>query len=117
MINNICRCYIFENDIKEFSDKISPYYGTVDFGSRQCNMNIYYLKEFNVAKDYYYQHYIPLDVDGIKCKNDYVLSIPRGTKCALRISDYIEADFDLKNLKISITENYQYFTLNNNKLT
>ncbi len=117
LINNICRCYMFENDIKEFSDKISPYYGTVDFGSRQCNMNIYYLKEFNVAKDYYYQHYIPLDVDGIKCKNDYVLSIPRGTKCALRISDYIETDFDLKNLKISITENYQYFTLNNNKLT
>ena len=117
LINNNCRCYMFENDIKEFSDKIVPYYGTVNFNNKQCNMNIYYLKEFNVKKDYYYQHYIPLDVDGIECKNNYVLSIPYGIKYSLRISDFIEANFDLKNLKISIIQNYEYFTLNNNKIT
>ena len=51
LINNNCRCYMFENDIKEFSDKIAPYYGTVNFNNKQCNININYLKEFNVKKD------------------------------------------------------------------
>ena len=115
-INNICRCYMFENDIKEYSSAISPYSGTVTFGSKQCNINVYYLSEFNVAKDYYYQHYIPLDVDGITCKNDYVLTIPLDEQYSLKLSDFIEANFELKNLEISIIQNYGYFTLNNNVL-
>ena len=108
---------MFENDIKEYSSSIDPYSGIVTFSDRQCNMNVYYLKEFNVAKDYYYQHYIPLDVNGITCKNDYVLTIPYGVKYSLRISDFIEANFGVKNLEISIIQNYDYFTLNNKQLT
>ena len=115
-INNICRCYMFENDIKEYSNKISPYSGTANFGNNQCNINIYYLKEFNIVKDYYYQHYIPLDVNGITCKNEFILTIPYDKKYTLKISDFIEANFELKNLEISIIENYKYFSLNNNKL-
>ena len=75
-INNICRCYMFDNAIKEYTNKLEPHSGTMTFGSTQCNLKVYFLNEFDVQKDYYYQHYIPLDVGGITCKNDYVLTIP-----------------------------------------
>ena len=64
IVNEICRCYNFDNDIKEYTDKIGPLSGTITFNNnRQCNIDAYRLKEFDVAKDYYYQHRIPLDVD------------------------------------------------------
>ena len=117
LINNICRCYMFDNEIKDYTNLVGPHPGKVYFSTGQeCNINVYFLNQFGVVKDYYYQHYIPLDVNGITCKNDFVLTIQNDINYSLKLSDYIDANFNLKNLEISITQNYDFFKLNNNKL-
>lgn len=116
LINNICRCYQFDNEITKFTD--TAYLRTVTFkNNKKCSISIYHLGEISVGKDYYYTHYIPLDVNGITCKNNYVISVPNNVEVPLKLSDYIDANFDVKNLKINVIQSYDYFTLNNNKLT
>ena len=118
IINNKCRCYMFDNDIKEYTKELGPYEGTVIFDNNiECKHKVYFLNEFNIKKDYYYKHYIPLDVDGIKCMNDTVKNVPNNTEVTMKLSDYIQSSFKLTNLKISITENSSYFTLNNKKIS
>ena len=65
------------------------------------------------TENYTYEHYIPLDVNGISCQNsDNISFIQYGEKHVLSLKDYVTADFELKNLKVIITENYEYFSLN-----
>ena len=117
-INNKCYCYVFDSEIKEYTDKIAAYKGEVNFNNnKKCSINIPYLNQFNVKKDYYYKHYIPLDVNQIECMNDKYISVPKNIEHVLTLSDYVKSSFKLTNLKININENYKYFTLNGEKLS
>ena len=107
---------MFENaDGKEY-DYVAPQTRIADFGSKICLFNgLYSLKERDVIKTYYYQNYVPLDVSRIQCKS-YSISLPKNEISTIKISNFITADFDTKNVEVTILENYDYFTLNSNKL-
>ena len=117
VLNNDCHCYEFEIDKpRNYIDFVSKSY---TFGNIICSMpNIYPLEEIDNIIDYDYKHYIPLDASRISCinNNNDVLTVQYGENHNLKLSDYISADFDIKNLKISIIENYDYFYLNDIKL-
>ena len=64
-----------------------------------------------------YEHYISLNTSNISCQNtSNVLYLQYGENHSINLSNYITADFELKNLEVIITENYRYFSLNNNPL-
>ena len=118
LINDKCYCYMFDSEIKEYSDKIEPYKGKVNFNNNKtCSISVKFLNEFNISKDYYYEHYIPLDVNQIECINNKYISVPKNVEYVLTLSDYVKSSFKLTNLKITINENYKYFTLNKEKLS
>ena len=114
-INNKCRCYMFNTNDGTINYNGGHNHFKVNFNDLQCEFDVYWLNNAVDKKDYYYYHYIPLDVDEIKCKN-IVKTVPSNMKYLIRFSDFIDASFNVTNLKISINENYNYFTLNNNKL-
>ena len=77
------------------------------------NVNLQYIGSIQwYLGDYFYYHHIPLDVDEIKYLNK-VITVPKNVNNVIKFSDFIESSFNLTNLKISIIENYKYFTLNN----
>ena len=118
VLNNECHCFNF--DINNINRKSGfEVARSHNFGNIICSMsNIYYIEEENQVKSYEYKHYIPLDASKISCKNENsVLIVQYGEKRSLRLSNYIITNFDLKNLEVVITENYEYFSLNNNQLT
>ena len=119
LINNICRCYMFHDDYnKGYTNELGPHPGKVTFENNiQCNIDVYWINIFNIPGDYYYYHYIPLDANAITCMNDKILTVPINYEYSIKFSDFIESSFKVTNLKISIIENYKYFTFNNNKLT
>jgi len=45
---------------------------------------------------YYYYHYVPLDVNEIKC-NPKTISAPINIKKSLKFSDFIESPFEITN--------------------
>ena len=64
-------------------------------------------------RNFTYEQRIPLDVSNISCKNtDNVLFAQHGENVTLNLTNYIIADFELKNLEVIIKENYKYFYLN-----
>ena len=67
VLNNLCYCYDFNNTIP----KNSNYYLTreYNFGNIHCSIDVHYLLEERQIKDYIYEHYIPLDVSKLSCKN------------------------------------------------
>ena len=118
LINDKCYCYNFDSEIKGYTNKIDPYKGEINFNNnKKCSMNVKYLTEFNIKKDYYYKHYIPLDANLIECMDNKYISVPKNVEYKLTLSDYIKSSFKLTNLKITINENSKYFTLNKEKLT
>ena len=114
LINNKCRCYMFNIDGKEINYGDSFTYN-VKFNNIECSDRVYWIYT-NDLGDYYYYHYIPLDVDEIICTNK-VITVPKNTNYIIKFSDFIETSFNVTNLKISVIENYKYFTLNNNSLS
>ena len=116
LVNNECLCYMFNNsDGKEYN--YSKHNRRIfNFNSKNCDIIIYMLKEMEI-QEYYFQNYIPLDANCIFCQNETnVLIIPYDKNHYLKLSEYIYADFDIKNVEVSITENYGYFSLEGVKL-
>ena len=113
-LENTCHCYDFDAN-KEISS--NGYGKTAYFNDIACNMTIHPLVE-QLEGNYYYEHYIPLYANKILCNNyNTVLYIPGGVDYSLQFSNYIKADFSIKNVEVSITSsNYVYFKLNNKKL-
>jgi len=116
LINNRCLCYNFENtegygyDYNQLGNSFS-----VNFNNGiRCSHYTRYLKTQRKG-DYYYYHYVPLDVDEIKCNPKTILAPINSTR-SLKFSDFIESPFKVTNLNISIAKNYQIFTLNNQQL-
>ena len=115
-IYDTCHCYMFENVDGIQYDYSSSQTRIADFGSKICMFNgLHALEEKEVQKMYYYQNYVPLDASRIQCKS-YSISLPKNEISTVKISNFITADFDTKNVEVTIIENYDYFTLNSNKL-
>ena len=106
LINNNCLCYNFDSDITHNGKE---YDREANLGGKQCNLKL--ASFIGELGDYTYRHKIPLDANGITCQNK-LLFVPNGQNYQLKLSDYITADFELKNLEVKITENYEYFKLN-----
>ena len=93
-----------------------PQVRTAEFGSVKCTFtSLYPLKEKNKHKIYYYRHYVPLDAKKIQC-NSYNISVPKDENITIKISNFIKADFDIKNVEVSITDKSHYFTFNGKRL-
>ena len=118
-----CNCYNFNNIGDLPYDKSSPQDDkAVSFWSKKDNKykycyfsNLYPLKERNNQIIYYYQNYVPLDAREVQCQS-YILPVPKDEISNVKISDFITADFDTKNVEVTIIENNDYFTLNGNIL-
>ena len=110
LINNDCKCYSFNTDDRTI-------YGyeqrEASLNNKQCNLEL--VRHVSDEGTYTYEHIIPLDVGGITCQNTLV-TVPYAENYKLSLSNYISADFGLKNLEISIISNYNYFTLDGSKL-
>ena len=111
VINDQCRCDNFNIDMGKKANLVTRSH---DFGNKICSMtNIQFITEENQRKNYEYEKQIPLDVNGITCKNsDNVLFVAYREKHVLNLKDYITANFELKNLEVTIIENYNYFSIN-----
>jgi hypothetical protein len=81
-----------------------------------CDYKAIWLEQEEKGVHEYYYNYIPLDVDEISCISK-TITAPTNIERSLKFSDFIDPSFNIKNLKISIEENYQFFTLNNNLLS
>ena len=111
-----CFCSLFDNkDGIKYDYTKNVITRVADFGKKQCSFNSYSLVEKGVIKNYYYQNYVPLDATRLECKSSSI-SFPKNEISFVKISDFLTADFDTKNVEVSIIENYNYFTLNSNKL-
>ena len=109
LINDNCRCYNFniERTISEYHTR----YAKLD--GKDCSIT---LERSSVPPgNYSYQYQIPLDASGVTCPTE-VLILRYGQNYDLELANYITANFGLKNLEISIIENYGYFELNGEKL-
>ena len=113
LMDNKCICSLFKNDDFDYTISGSTFH--YDFPSITCGMTVKCLSQRGVKTNYYYKENVPLLASTIKCKGGSFIYL-YGEKYTLKLLDYISANFVLKNLKVSITENYEYFTLNNNKL-
>jgi len=116
LINNKCYCYDFDN-----TEGFEYYY----YGNKTFVMNFnneisckHYARYLVESKEgiYYYYHYVPLDVNEIKC-NPKTISAPINIKRSLKFSDFIESPFKITNLNISVDKNNQIFNLNNRQLS
>ena len=105
LINNNCRCYDFNNR----SDSFETIIRETQLDDKPCHIS---LRRSHVPNGTYsYTYRIPLDPNGITCLND-VLTFRNGEDCNLNLSQKITANFGLKNLEISIINNYENFKLN-----
>ena len=117
-MNNQCNCYEF-NNVDAIAKRNINLLKTVNLGSKSCEVNIHQLvpEETHDDTDYYYEHYIPIDASKISCiNNDDVLIYLNGLDYNLKLSDYITADFNIKNFESTIIDYYSYFKFNNKKL-
>ena len=111
VLNNNCHCFNLLYYVEgRFNANIPKCY---NFNNIECSISIHSLDVNNIAGNFTFQHYIPLDASRLSCKNaDNVLFVLYGENHSINLRDYIIADFELKNLEIIITENYKYFYLN-----
>ena len=108
LMNGECICYMFKNSNNlPYSGSIS--YPAALFPTQTCSMPLQSLQQTDVVTDYYYEGNIPLQASRINCQNKE-LTVPCGQNQKLKILDYVSADFTLKNLLVSITDNYEFFT-------
>ena len=116
LVKNECLCYMFRNN--ESYEYGSEYNNRkFDLDSKECDINVYMLYGIDYSpRDHYYQDFIPLDVSTISCKKYIAKCVPSDNNQSLKLSEYIYADFDIKNVEVSIIENYDYFTLNGQQL-
>ena len=111
-----CFCSLFDNkDGIKYDYTKNVITRVADFGKKQCSFNSYSLVEKGVITTYYYQNYVPLDATRLECKSSSI-SFPINEISFVKISDFLTADFDTKNVEVSIIENYNYFTLNGQTL-
>ena len=110
LINNDCKCYSFDTDDRETSSNVNR---KTSINDKQCSIDL--VRRVSDEGTYSYQHIIPLDVGAITCKNT-VATVPYAENYKLSLSNYISADFGLKNLEISIISNYNLFSLDGNQL-
>ena len=115
LINNKCRCYTFNIDGQKVNYGNPMTYKVKFKNDIKCEYKTYWLYTFDPG-DYYYYHYVPLDVDGNTCTKR-TITVPTNSLYFLKFSDFIDSSFNLTNLKISVIENYRYFTLNNKQLS
>ena len=107
LINDICRCYSFENHLKP------AWYVALSttIEGKPCNINLgVTYTGFGIFS---YRHQIPLDAGGVTCPKEQLIFL-YGEYYNLNLSEYITANFEIKNLEISITENYEYFRFKSN---
>ena len=107
-----CHCYMF-NEVNGIKYSTSTVSRTANFGNNHiCPFyNIYTLSEKDKRIIYYYQNYVPLDAKQVQCRS-YTISAPKDVISTVKISNFITASFDTKNVEVAITENNDYFTLN-----
>ena len=110
LVNNICYCYNFYNI---YSHEHASFTRGGTLGGKPCNVPL--RQRSGQIGDYSYEQTIPLDVGGITCKN-YLLIVPSKENNKIKLSDFITANFEVKNLEITILNNFEYFKLDNNKL-
>ena len=117
VLSNDCKCFNFNNNINRINGTKTKSY-TFENGLL-CSMSVKKLDVNDLEGRYYtYEHYIPLNASEISCQNtDDVILVNYGENLILNLTNYITADFELKNLEVRITENYNYFSLNNHKFT
>ena len=115
LMNNKCYCSLFKNDYYDYTLSCGDLYFDYQFPSITCGLTIKCLSDYDVYTNYYYKEYIPLLASTITCKGGSLIYL-NGEKYNLRLLDFISVNFNTKNLQVSITENYAYFTLNNNQL-
>ena len=114
VLDNNCYCYDFNPNLPK-GNYVKTLYAR--FGDISCGIEVQSLEDESSEKNHFYEHYIPLDVSKLSCINtNNVLICLKGVNCDLKLFNYITADFDIKNLECIITENYDYFSLNNEKL-
>ena len=116
LINRRCYCYDF--DVVGRSVNYSGDRRRYDINfSNGVKSNHYgkFLQE-KIVTNYEYSHKVPLDVDEITCLSN-TISAPINIANTLNFSNFINSTFKLTNLKISVSENYNYFTLNNQQLS
>ena len=108
-INNICRCYDFNTRPDPFQTIIR----TTNLGGKSCSIP---LRRSHVSDGTYsYIYRIPLDPNGVTCPTN-VLIFLYDKEYSIELSNMITANFGLKNLEISITDNYRFFRLNGVRL-
>ena len=112
-MNNKCYCSVFKNDNYDYAFAC-PYY-SYNFPSITCGMHTQCLSETSKNLLYYYKGNVPLLASTITCNGGSFILL-YDEKYNLRLLDFISVNFNTKNLQVSITENYAYFTLNNNQL-
>ena len=111
-IYNKCYCYDFEVSNKPQSSRSES--KSVTLNNVKCSMVLHTLQEYDKKLNYNYEHYIPLDATELKCQNNNnVLIYLNGVDYSLKLSNYISSAYSIKNVEISITQNYGYFKLNN----
>ena len=112
VLNNNCHCFNFDSNISRVN------YRNVTRSHPICSMSGIQFIIFEECpsvcpRNYTYEQRIPLDVSNISCKNtDNVSFAQHGENVTLNLTNYIIADFELKNLEVIIKENYKYFYLN-----
>ena len=115
LINNNCSCYDF-NSTKGFVHSNSG--RTFKINCTNGKIYSHYARFLlNGGGQYYdYQHYVPLDVNEITC-NPKTIFAPIKKKLPIKFSEFIEYQYKVTNLKISVNKNFQIFTLDNKPLS
>ena len=119
VLSNKCHCFNFDTTISRRNNNEQTRSHTFN-NSIECKMtDIQNLSEDDNEGTYHlYEHIIPLNASSISCQNtDNVLFVQYGENIILNLTNYIIADFELKNLEVIITENFKYFYLNDIPLT
>lgn len=110
-----CHCYMF-NEVNGIKYSTSTLSRTADFGNNHiCVFDTIQRLSEEKRITYYYQNYVPLDAKQVQCRSN-TISAPKDVISNVKISNFITASFDTKNVEVAITENNDYFTLNGNIL-
>ena len=106
-----CHCYMF-NEVNGIKYTTSTLSRTADFGNNHiCVFDTIQRLSEEKRITYYYQNYVPLDAKKVQCISN-TISAPKDVISNVKISNFITASFDTKNVEVAITENNDYFTLN-----
>ena len=85
VLNGNCKCYNFDTHVPfNYSQKLTREHY---FGSIHCySSEIYILAEEEKKIDYYYQHYIPLDISSLTCNiNNNIITAQYGINKDLKL--------------------------------